>query len=140
MADLHHDNDGAGSDAAGTPDAVALQCWTRGGRDLVHQVCGACGHRWYFQRDFCPRCGHTGPETRRLSGRGEVVASTLVHRAPNDEFRVIAPYLVLLVQADERVRLMAHGHPGLQIGDRVGGAVRQIAGRWLPYFEKDTAP
>ncbi|MBL8302726.1 MAG: OB-fold domain-containing protein [Ideonella sp.] len=119
-------------------DPAAPRCWTRGGADLVFQHCAGCGHRWYFHRDFCPRCGATGPLTQRLGGGGEVHASTLVHRAPSDEFRAIAPYRVVLVQADEGIRVMAHGDPGLAIGDRVRGSVRQVAGRWLPYFEKDT--
>lgn len=117
-----------------------LRCWTQGGHALVHQHCPACGQRWYFQRDFCPQCGHTEPERLALSGLGEVHASTLVHRAPSDEFRAIAPYRVLLVATDEGPRLMAHGAPDLQIGDRVRGSVRPIAGRLLPYFEKDLAP
>ena len=118
----------------------APRCWTRGGHDLVYQQCDACRHRWYFHRDFCPRCGTTGPLTLALSGRGEVHASTLVHRAPSDEFRAIAPYRVVLVQADEGIRVMAHGDADLALGDRVHGSVRHIAGRWLPYFEKDPAP
>lgn len=118
----------------------APRCWTRGGADLVYQRCEACSHRWYFQRDFCPRCGATGPCTQRLAGGGEVHASTLVHRAPDDEFRAIAPYRVVLVQADEGIRVMAHGDADLALGDRVRGSVRTIAGRRLPYFEKDPAP
>ncbi len=115
----------------------APRCWTRGGDALVYQHCGACDHRWYFQRDFCPCCGHAPPENLPLSGRGEVHATTLVHRAPSDEFRAIAPYRVVLVDAAEGFRLMGHGDPGLELGDRVLGGLRLIAGRLLPYFEKD---
>ena len=114
-----------------------LRCWTRGGDALVHQHCTACGHRWYFHRDFCPQCGDASPATQACSGRGTVHATTLVHRAPSDEFRAIAPYRVVLVDAAEGFRLMAHGDADLAIGDCVCGSVRQIAGRPLPYFEKD---
>lgn len=127
----------AGDDAGEREEAASLRCWTRGGEALVHQHCPACKHRWYFQRDFCPVCGQASPETLRCGGRGEVHATTLVHRAPDDAFRAIAPYRIVLVQADEGFRLMGHGDPALALGDRVRGSVRHIAGRPLPYFEKD---
>lgn len=123
-------------DAAAAPEPE-LRCWTRGGDALVHQRCPACGHRWYFHRDFCPQCGDASPSTEPCSGLGVVHATTLVHRAPSDDFRAIAPYRVVLVDAAEGFRLMAHGDAALAIGDRVRASVRRIAGRPLPYVEKD---
>lgn len=115
------------------------QSWTQGGTRLVYQRCEACTHRWYFARSFCPRCGQTDPTSLLACGLGRVVAATVVHRAPSDTFRAIAPYALVLVDADEGFRLMAHADPAAAIGDRVQGATRTIAGRLLPYFEKSSS-
>lgn len=116
------------------------QSWALGGTRIVYQRCGACTHCWYFARSFCPRCGKPDPATLLASGLGRVVAATVVHRAPSDTFRAIAPYALVLVDADEGFRLMAHAAPAAAIGDRMQGDVRTIAGRLLPYFERTSSP
>lgn len=117
----------------------ATDCWTRGGNRFVYQRCGSCGRQWLFMRDFCPHCGARDPLFKAAAGTGTVSASTLVHRAPDDSFRAIAPYRLVLVELDEGLRLMAHADLALAVGDRVQGRVQTIAGRPLPYFTKDTA-
>jgi uncharacterized OB-fold protein len=64
-----------------------------------------------------------------------VYASTRVERAPSDEFRVLAPYVIVLVDLDEGYRMMAHGTPGLAIGERVRAGFFEHGGRQLPRFE-----
>ena len=59
------------------------------------------------------------PVAKQASGTGTVHARTLVTRAPTEELRAHAPYLIVLVDAEEGFRLMAHGDKDLQIGDRV---------------------
>ncbi len=110
--------------------------WTRGGDRLHVQSCSTCGHVWSFERNFCPACGHDQPQVQAVSGQGVVHASTLVHRAPDDAFRAIAPYRLVLVELDAGVRLMGHGHVDLTIGTRVVAQVREIAGRPVPYFSE----
>jgi uncharacterized protein len=112
--------------------------WTQGGKQVRFQQCGACQHTWYFQRSFCPRCGHAAPASVISTGLGTVHATTLVHRAPSDEFRAAAPYRIVLVDVVEGFRIMGHGGLSLAIGDQVRCSIRNIAGRWLPYFEKET--
>ena len=51
------------------------------------------------------------PVTQTGVGTGTVHARTLVARAPTEELRAHAPYLIVLVDADEGFRLMAHGDP-----------------------------
>jgi uncharacterized OB-fold protein len=109
--------------------------WTRGGRGLALQRCARCAHVWYFRRDFCPACGAGGPVTFAPAGDGTVDASTRVHRAPDDAFRALAPYRLVLVRLDEGPRVMAHGAPSLAIGERVRLSFREAAGRPVPYFE-----
>ena len=116
------------------------ESWTRGGEHIVYQQCAGCGKRWYFERAFCPHCGKDAPVGVTASGAGRVIAVTLVHRAPDDAFRAIAPYALVLVDADEGFRLMAHADPTLAVGDRVHASVRTIAGRRLPWFDKNASP
>mgnify|MGYP001355732367 CR=1 FL=1 len=110
--------------------------WTSGGQGIAYQGCRACRSIWYFRRDFCPRCGAGEPEQRQAGGKGTVHARTLVARAPSEEMRAHVPYLIVLVDADEGFRLMAHGDKALQIGDRVRARFVELAGRAIPYFER----
>ena len=109
--------------------------WTRGGAGIAYQTCASCKSVWYFRRGFCPACGDGNPVTRQASGAGTVHARTSVARAPTEELRAHAPYLIVLVDADEGFRLMAHGDPTLQIGDRVRARFVDLAGKKIPYFE-----
>ena len=112
--------------------------WTRGDDGIAYQTCSSCKSVWYFHRSFCPDCGKAEPVARQASGTGTVHARTLVARAPTEELRAHAPYLIVLVDAAEGFRLMAHGNPELQIGDRVRVRFTDLAGRKIPYFEKAT--
>lgn len=112
--------------------------WTQGGDRIVFQHCPACQHVWYFQRSFCPVCGHATPQTTVSAGAGVVHASTLVERAPNDAFRALAPYRIVLVDVDEGFRMMGHADPALAIDDRVRADIRSIAGQPLPFFHKES--
>lgn len=105
---------------------------------LSYQRCAACGHTWYFQRDFCPACGKAHPRTLAASGAGTLYASTLVHRAPSEEFKPLVPYAIALVDMREGFRVMGHAEPGLPLDSAVRCEMRQIAGRTIPYFLKDT--
>jgi uncharacterized OB-fold protein len=110
--------------------------WTKDDDGIAYESCGNCKTVWYFQRGFCPECGTSAPTTMQASGLGTVHARTLVARAPTEEFRAHAPYLIVLVDADEGFRLMAHGDAALQIGDRVRARFTLLAGRKIPYFDK----
>lgn len=110
--------------------------WTQGGEGIAYQACDGCGASWYFHRTFCPRCGRDGPEARAAGGAGTVHAVTLVVRAPTEELRAHAPYTIVLVDADEGFRMMAHGDNDLRIADRVRCRFVTKAGRVMPHFEK----
>lgn len=104
---------------------------------LQYQRCGDCGHAWYFRRDFCPACGNTPPRLLVSDGRGTLYASTLVHRAPAEEFKPLVPYAIVLVDMGEGFRVMGHAEPGLALDTPVRCEMRSIAGRSIPYFVKD---
>lgn len=114
--------------------------WTRGEPGVALQRCGGCAHVWYFRRSFCPACGRDAPETFAAGGGGTVHAATVVHRAPDDAFRALAPYGLVLVELDEGPRMMAHAPADLAIGERVALGLREIAGRRLPYFQRTEPP
>jgi uncharacterized OB-fold protein len=113
--------------------------WTAGEEAVAYQRCARCAAVWYFARGFCPRCGAAPPETHRSSGRGTVCASTLVTRAPSEALRSLAPYRIVLVDAEEGFRLMAHGALDLAIGDAVAVRFIRFGTSLIPFFEKSPA-
>lgn len=112
--------------------------WTQGGAGIAYQRCDACQALWYMRREFCPGCGHAAPTTAQAGGRGVVYAVTVVTRAPSEALRAHAPYTLLLVDCAEGFRVMAHGTPGLRIGDAVQAAFIDFGGRTLPRFHPAT--
>jgi uncharacterized OB-fold protein len=110
--------------------------WTVGKPAIVYQSCGTCGGLQYFRRSFCSACGAPDPVEKRASGEGIVYATSLVARAATPETRAHVPYNIVLVDAAEGFRMMAHGDNDLAIGDKVTARFTQFAGRLVPYFEK----
>jgi uncharacterized OB-fold protein len=117
-------------------EVVSIPDWTTGQPSLVYQHCGSCAGVWYFRRTFCPNCGAMAVVEQASAGIGTVHAATLVTRAPSDDLRSYTPYLIVLVDADEGFRLMAHGERSLQIGDRVRCRFTALAGKLIPHFDK----
>lgn len=67
--------------------------------------CAACGRVAYPRRRICPACRGTEFEPLRLTRRGTVVTSTVIHVAP-DAFQMEAPYAMAVVETPEGARLM----------------------------------
>jgi uncharacterized OB-fold protein len=101
-----------------------LADWTRGAEAIVYQSCGPCGNVQYFHRNFCAACGAPDPVEKRASG------------AATAETRAHVPYNIVLVDAAEGFRMMAHGANDLAIGDSVTVSYRPFAGKLVPYFER----
>ncbi|MBS4049485.1 Zn-ribbon domain-containing OB-fold protein [Ferrovibrio sp.] len=110
--------------------------WVSGAESLTYQRCGTCRHVWYFAREFCPGCGSRDAAMREAGGRGVVFAVTKVTRAPTKEWKAHVPYTIVLVDAAEGFRLMAHGDGDLQIGDRVRLTWSRPLGQPIPYFTR----
>jgi uncharacterized OB-fold protein len=102
--------------------------WAAGAEAILFERCGGCGHVAYFARGSCPACGSSKVHRETASGEGTVYAITEVARAPTQELRAHAPYTLLLVD-------MAHGRPGLRIGEPVRVRFVRVADRLVPYFE-----
>jgi len=108
--------------------------WTTGCEAILYQFCESCGTAQYFRRTFCAACGAAGVVDKRASGAGRVYATSLVCRAATAETRAHVPYNILLVDAVEGFRMMAHGENNLAIGDEVVARFATFAGRMVPYF------
>ncbi len=67
--------------------------------------CTGCGQVVYPLRKVCPGCRGESFETIRLSLRGKVVTSTVIHVSP-DDFLNEAPYAMAVVETPEGARLM----------------------------------
>jgi uncharacterized OB-fold protein len=119
------------------PDDLAQIFWQRcAAGTLGYQRCAACGCAQFYPRPFCARCGGAAAWVDS-KGCGTVYAVTRVERAPSPDFAALVPYDILLVDLDEGFRMMAHGAPGLAIGDRVRVSFRSHGERALPYFRRD---
>ena len=114
----------------------AEQDWTQAGSQLLHQRCPACAHVWYFFRQFCPACGDDSPEPTQANANGVVCATTLVHRAPDERFKALVPYRLVLVDMQDGMRVMGHAEASLQIGDQVRCEIHTLAGQPLPFFTR----
>jgi uncharacterized OB-fold protein len=110
--------------------------WTGGIEAILYQSCMACGAVQYFHRGFCAACGGRDLQDRRASGAGTVYATSLVCRAATPETKAHLPYNIVLVDAAEGFRMMAHGDADLAIGDQVVARFTPFAGRLVPYFAK----
>jgi len=116
--------------------SITEQDWTLGGSLLLHQRCPACQHVWYFFRSFCPACGDDSPEQTQGNANGVVCATTLVHRAPDERFKALVPYRLVLVDMQDGMRVMGHAEASLQIGDQVRCEIHTLAGQPLPFFTR----
>ena len=116
--------------------AEQLQDWTRGEPSILYQHCAACDHVQYFRKAFCDACGAPEPAVKQASGRGRVHATSLVLRAATPETRAHVPYNIVLIDADEGFRMMAHGDRDLVIGDVVQVRFERFTDRIVPYFSK----
>lgn len=84
--------------------------------------CKGCGKVSYPPRLVCPSCNGMAFESIRLSLRGTVVTSTVIHVAPTD-FQMEAPYALAVVETPEGARMMvqiadcdpAEVVPGLEV-------------------------
>lgn len=117
---------------ATSPSAPFVAGLERG--QLRYQVCAQCNAAQTLARYACARCGGTQLTWRDARGTATVYATTVVARAPSDEFRPLAPYTLVIAELDEGPRLMGHASPGITIGERVAADFFQFAGRTLLRF------
>ncbi len=67
--------------------------------------CKGCGKVAYPARRICPACRGIDVERIRLSHKGKIITSTVIH-VPPGEFLMEAPYAMAVVETPEGARLM----------------------------------
>lgn len=101
---------------------------------IVYQQCPACGHAQAQARPFCHACLRPDPDWRLAAGGGLVVALTVQHRAPTEDWQARVPYAIALVDLDEGPRVMALASDDVSTGDRV--VLRPGGLHALPCFDR----
>ena len=128
------------------PDRDTKPFWDATARgELVIQRCGNCGVFLWQPRPVCSSCQTPGPVWTKVSGDGKV-ASWAVMRPPTlPSYAEMVPFVVLLVELDEHVRLLGYlvddagrvlktdgEAEGLRMGSRVRVRFHEQAGFQLP--------
>ncbi|QXJ34774.1 Zn-ribbon domain-containing OB-fold protein [Saccharolobus shibatae] len=93
--------------------------------------CKNCGHRFYYPRAFCPKCGSSDVEVRFSKGQGKIFAMTKIYRKDGS-------YVVYgIVELDEGFRMYSNIIEGNQadIAKRVEVIFKEINGKKYPLFK-----
>lgn len=106
-----------------TPDAETAPYWAGAAEGkLLIQRCGACGRHRFYPRLLCPHCMSDATDWVEASGRGEVYSFTVVQRAAA-AFKEKLPFVVVIVELEEGVRMMSELLTDDPDGVRIGQAV-----------------
>ena len=76
-----------------------LQAWREG--RLVVQRCAQCGAAASYPRPLCPHCWSDRLGFEEASGRGEIVAWSLVHRPNHESFMAETPLVLAEIALPE---------------------------------------
>lgn len=76
--------------------------------ELLIQRCGSCGGWLWQPRPICSRCQTPDPAWTRVSGDGAITSWTVIRPPTLPAYASKVPFVVLLVQLDEGVRLLGY--------------------------------
>ena len=82
-----------------------LEAWREG--RLVVQRCAECGRAASYPRPLCPHCWSERLGFEAASGRGRIVAWSLVHRPNHESFFAEAPIVLAEIALPEGTSLIA---------------------------------
>ncbi|HEY3872092.1 MAG TPA: OB-fold domain-containing protein [Actinocrinis sp.] len=110
--------------------------------ELRMQRCSSCSHVRYPIQPLCPTCLSHDFAWQALSGRGEVFAIAVYHRAFHPAFAADVPYNVALIQLAEGARMFSNVlGEGVRVGDAVTVVFDEVAdGVALPRFHRLDEP
>lgn len=106
--------------------------------ELRVRKCLRCAARFRFTHYLCPNCWSDELGYETVSGRGTITHFCIVYQAPYPSFEPDCPYVIVLVELDEGVRMMSNlvGCPPeeARIGARVQVTFEQRGPVTLPMF------
>lgn len=110
------------------------------GRRLRVQRCTQCDRHVFYPRALCPHCHIELVDWVDCSGHGTIYSYTVARRPAGPAFADDVPYVVVLVDLDEGVRMLSNlitdDVESVRIGGRVVVRFEDIAdGVTLPLFE-----
>lgn len=76
--------------------------------ELAIQRCTHCTHPFLYPRLWCPKCWAPEPKWECASGKGVVIACTVVYQAPYESYAALVPYVLAIVRLSEGPQLMAN--------------------------------
>jgi len=76
--------------------------------NLIGTHCTKCGRYYYPPRMFCPDCRREGNIVEhQFKGTGKVVTYSII-RSAGDQFKLLTPYVLAIIELDEGSRLTSH--------------------------------
>jgi uncharacterized OB-fold protein len=124
------------------PNEVTQPYWDSLKRSALSvQRCKGCGTLRNYPRLVCDRCYSVECDWVDLSGRGKVHSWTITHHAFHPSFKEEVPYVLVIVDLDEGVRMMGRlrgaADEKISIGMPVQFAVDQREDGWaMPAFAR----
>jgi len=76
--------------------------------ELMVQCCGSCS-KWLWQpRPVCSKCQTLDPVWTKVSGDGQIASWTVMRPPTLPAFTDFVPFVILLVELDEGVRMVGY--------------------------------
>jgi uncharacterized OB-fold protein len=76
--------------------------------ELRIRKCVRCDTRFRFNHYLCPSCWSDQLTWEVASGRGRITHFCVIHHAPYPSFEDVCPYVIVLVELEEGVRMMSN--------------------------------
>jgi uncharacterized protein len=119
-------------------NAPLLAGWREG--KVMIQRCGGCGKAIFYPKPMCPHCWSDKMGWFQASGRGKIVAWSLVHKPHHPAFDGEVPIVLVEVALDEGVvmltRIVGADREKARTGAKVVAVPMPDAARYpLPTFK-----
>jgi scaffold protein (connect acetoacetyl-CoA thiolase and HMG-CoA synthase) len=98
--------------------------------NLIGSECLQCGEVFFPIRVICPKCRRKGKlKDKKFSGNGKIYTYSIIN-TPTDEFKVIAPYAVAIIELEEGAKITSQivdcNNDDIEIGHEVELVFRKI--------------